>query len=57
MVFKTISMFWTAVYFFFTCHAWFKLWTVNLHSSLQGNKLITKSWWEIQVIEGSSCQG
>ena len=31
MVFKTISMFWTAVHFFFTCHAWLKLWTVNLY--------------------------
>ena len=38
MVSKTISMLWTAVHFLFTCHAWLDLWTVNLYSSLQGNK-------------------
>ena len=31
-------MLWTAVHFLFTCHAWLDLWTVNLYSSLQGNK-------------------
>ena len=42
MVFKTISMFWTAVHFFFTCHAWLELWTVNSYSSLQRNKKLLR---------------
>ena len=42
MVFKTISMFWTAVHFFFTCHAWLELWTVNSSSSLQRNKKLLR---------------
>ena len=51
MVFKTISMFWTAVHFFFTCHAWLKLWTVNLYSSLQRNKNY------LELVGNSSYQG
>ena len=42
MVFKTISMFWTAVHFCFTCHAWLELWTVNSYSSLQQNKKLLR---------------